>query len=330
MCIMFGKMNGVPLPSEDTLDNCYSSNRDGMGIAWTNGDGKVMIKKDFNTHTEFKEWLFTNIKIGTTAIVHYRLGTAGLKDCGNAHPFPLTQDKKELRAVETVTDIAMAHNGVLKGLGDKKYSDTQEFIMNIIADPVMKANIHHKPIMTLLMAYLDNSKLLFLHGNGTIWKYGEFTDDEGLFYSNIQFRGYRRYTPPADDYCDDFGFAGGYNAWKHGRVWSHEKNKWIDKPDTKTLIEDKTKKDVKSEDIIKIFLNCFECGQTWPEANMYKVVNKIINVVAARKMCKRCFHNKGQCKFYDVFDEVKHKDTKVITPYEGYKGGDHARVIAES
>ena len=289
MCIMIGKIIGVSLPTVEAMDNCYRLNKDGCGIAWTSGDGTINIKKDFDDHEAFKTWVRANINESHSAILHYRLATSGLSDCGNRHPFPITKDRGELRKVETTCDVAVAHNGVFRSLGDKKYSDTQEFIVNILADPVIKANLHTEALQALILNYLDTSKLIFLHGNGMIWRYGTFEEDTGLFYSNVQFKGWGKI-----DYSD------GYNSWGtwKGRHWDKTENKWVDdKPESSKQIE--------------CLAQCIHCKVFVAEKKLFLVWSDFWKRLETNKMCGKCYYKDGQNKLYTLYNpkvNAEHKE----------------------
>ena len=135
MCIIAYKSAEQQFPSKKTLKRCFDNNDDGAGFMY-NASGKVYIKKGFATFQEFwktlrkvREEYGDNIPY----VMHFRISTqAGNRpDC--THPFPLSSHMKDLRLLETTTDIGIAHNGIisLTSSGYSKtitYSDTMEFI----------------------------------------------------------------------------------------------------------------------------------------------------------------------------------------------------------
>lgn len=188
MCIIIGKPLNVPLPSDEVLETCARKNRDGIGMAWTHNN-HVRIKKDFLDVDALKAFLRDNIVPAQACIIHFRIATAGVVDEGNRHPFPLTRKRKRLRALESVTDMAVAHNGTLSDLtSHKKYSDTMLFVREVLSDPVIRNNIMAPPIQELISGYLGYSKLAILDRSGRILRFGTFETDSGLFYSNSGFK----------------------------------------------------------------------------------------------------------------------------------------------
>ena len=188
MCIIIAKPVGVALPSDTVLEHCARVNRDGAGLAWTNR-GMVTIRKDFADVEVLKLFLKEVVSPGDACLIHFRIATAGLSDEGNRHPFPLTRKAKRLRATRCDTDIAVAHNGTFSGLNEhKKYSDTLLFIKNILADPIVRNNLHTEAIQELISGYVDTSRLATLDRHGIIRQFGRFYTEDGLIFSNDNYK----------------------------------------------------------------------------------------------------------------------------------------------
>ena len=109
------QISRATVPSKKTLKRCFDNNDDGAGFMY-NASGKVYIKKGFATFQEFwktlrkiREEYGDNIP----CVMHFRISTqAGNRpDC--THPFPLSSHMKDLRLLETTTDIGIAHNGII-------------------------------------------------------------------------------------------------------------------------------------------------------------------------------------------------------------------------
>lgn len=279
MCIIISKPEGVLLPTRSVLDNCGRSNRDGIGIAWTNGSGVVNIKKGFQFVTEFEKWMVENIKKEYAAIIHFRLATHGKCDEGNCHPFPVSTSKKDLRQTETMCELAMAHNGVFYGLGDKKYSDTQDFIANVIADPIVAGNLGNKAVQELICGYIGNSKLAFIDGSGNINLYGSFEKSKGLAFSNSGYKDYKR-----------------YNDWQQGRTWDNKSGKWvddaIDKVNNTGLLEDKTCDDKKESVALKDSweYSCATCYKLVAKRKMVAILDEYSDD-GYGFICRSCYYS---------------------------------------
>jgi RNase P subunit RPR2 len=190
MCLIVVKESGVKLPEKEHLENGSFSNKDGMGIALhkKNSIG-VLIKKDFTNVFLLNKWIEENVKEEDSLIVHFRLGTSGLKDAGNAHPYPLVKDDKLLRTTELTWENAVAHNGIFKDYGgDKILNDTQEFIQEVLSDNIIKNNLKNPVIQKLLKESIGGSKLAFMLEDGKIITLGEYQEEKGVKFSNWGYR----------------------------------------------------------------------------------------------------------------------------------------------
>jgi len=190
MCLIAVKEHHKELPKDEFLIEANSRNPDGIGIAyWKPGKNEVYIKKDFKTIKVFLEWLKENIKLEDICIIHFRMATHGLKDEGNRHPFPITKNKELLRKVEQVCQMAVAHNGVLRDYGQhKKFSDTQKFVMDILAEESIKNNLRDRAVMKLVNNFIDGDKLAILDKDGMLYYFGDYNEFEGIKYSNYSYK----------------------------------------------------------------------------------------------------------------------------------------------
>lgn len=190
MCIIAVKKPGIDLPKADWLKNCAANNRDGIGIMYHKPNTQeVIIKKDFADVQALQAYLTANINKEDALVVHFRLATHGKKDIGNRHPFPLTTERSLLRQANVLCSYALVHNGILtQFLRHEKFSDTQKFVLNIMGDEHIKQNLGTKAIDTLLTNFLGTDKLAIMRYDGTIFLYGEFTEDEGILFSNSGYK----------------------------------------------------------------------------------------------------------------------------------------------
>ena len=192
MCIIVSKPMGVEMPSERTLRNCFDYNNDGMGWMY-NYNGKVIGTKGYMKFEEgYRVLKELDEKIGLKdrgLVLHFRITTSGGTCMENCHPFPISNKGKDLKKLDFVTDIGVAHNGIISGYIPPKgspYSDTQLFIKNYLYD----IKEEHEDFLTnpsLLFAIEKTvgSKLCFLDGEGNITLVGKFIEEEdGCSYSN--------------------------------------------------------------------------------------------------------------------------------------------------
>jgi len=210
MCLITIKPCGADLPKDDYLENGERTNKDGIGCAyWKAGTNEVVIKKDFKNIEEFIKWEKENITKEDSMLIHFRLATSGLKDEGNRHPFPLTKNGELIREVNLTCDSALVHNGVLSDLGGHKtFSDTQKFIMDIIADDAIKNNLESTAIRKLIIEFIGNDRLAILLKTGEIYIFGEYEKDDGLLFSNTSYK----------KYVQRYGGGAGF-GWQQGEFF---------------------------------------------------------------------------------------------------------------
>lgn len=186
MCLIVVKDIGVKLPDKEKLHNGFINNSDGVGVAVLKPNKRVVyIKKDFIDFETFHTWVTENVGIDDLCVIHFRLATSGKVDSGNRHPFPITYNKNLLRKSTLYCKMAVAHNGILSdySIKDSKYSDTQKFVVDILAN--IKYKLDNTAIRKLVTSYIGNDKLAIIDGvNRKLILFGDFTKDESILYSN--------------------------------------------------------------------------------------------------------------------------------------------------
>jgi len=192
MCLIVMKGPGIALPKDENLIHAEKRNSDGIGLMYYKPNtNDVMIKKDFINAKHLIAWCKDNIKVEDTLVIHFRYATHGLKDVGNRHPFPITHNKELLRKPELLCQIAVAHNGVINNYGHHaKYSDTQKFVLDILAEDSVKNNIEAPAIQKLINNFIDGDKLAILRNDGFCLRFGEWEESEGIYYSNTGYKPY--------------------------------------------------------------------------------------------------------------------------------------------
>ena len=192
MCIIVAKRIGEELPSERVLRNCFDYNSDGMGWMY-NYNGKVIGTKGYMKFEEgYRTLKELDKKIGLKdrgLVLHFRITTSGGTCMENCHPFPISNNGKDLKKLDWVDTIGVAHNGIISNYIPPKgssYSDTQLFIKNYLYD-IKKEHEDFLTNPSLLFAIEKTvgSKLCFLDGEGNITLIGKFIEEEdGCSYSN--------------------------------------------------------------------------------------------------------------------------------------------------
>lgn len=201
MCIAIVKNKGQFIPTEEELRKCFSTNKDGAGIAWME-DGVCKWVKGLMNIDDFLKKLneIPDLK-ETIAMFHFRIATHGDDSVkqGLTHPFPVTADREAQIAHEGTSRMIAMHNGVLYKYGsmavadpDSKYSDTVNFIGKFLS-PMMepeKAFLDPevgKKIETELVGY---NKLAIM-GDGEVKTFGTgWIEHNGNLFSNAGFRPY--------------------------------------------------------------------------------------------------------------------------------------------
>ena len=140
MCIIVAKDKMTQLPKTEYLKNCFENNSDGAGFMYVD-NGKVIIDKGYMTYSNFIKHYnklckkYNDFK-NKSLVMHFRIGTAGANSQENTHPYPITNDKNTLHKRYYMTDLGMAHNGIISQynppLEDKTINDTQNFIIKYV------------------------------------------------------------------------------------------------------------------------------------------------------------------------------------------------------
>ena len=95
-------------------------------------DGKkVVIRKGFMDVDTLLMSLSSQDFTDTNVVLHFRIGTSGKLDALNCHTYPIYETNKTY----CKTDIALAHNGILRDFTPSKKSvinDTQLFIQTML------------------------------------------------------------------------------------------------------------------------------------------------------------------------------------------------------
>ena len=203
MCIIVVKKKNQPLPSMDTLRECWNNNPDGAGFSYTYAD-KVLIDKGYMSFKSFKKRYrkllhqFNNFE-NKALVIHFRIGTALANTPENTHPFPLSDKTADLRKLKTRADLSIAHNGIISEYNPGQentnldLTDTGNFIKHFLT-PIYKGDsdcFNKQPMLALIKKTAD-SKLAILQANDNIITLGDFYEYKGNLYSN---QTYKTYTP---------------------------------------------------------------------------------------------------------------------------------------
>lgn len=222
MCIIAIKPKGKKMFDDEIIRTMFFNNPDGAGYMYFDKTiGKVIGKKGFMTYESLIKSLHSQDFTEYNLIVHFRIGTSGLNDSLNCHPYPIFERNR----VEFKTDIAMAHNGILSSYTPSKRSkinDTQMFI-NLVLNGLSKDFLKSTDCLKLLEIIAVNNRLAFLDSNDKVTLIGDFIEDSGYIYSNTTYKNRKVCTRPHKvrvDYnsiWDEKEEDDGFWAWYDGK-----------------------------------------------------------------------------------------------------------------
>lgn len=187
MCIIAIKPKGKKMFNDSVITIMFINNPDGAGyMFYDNTTKKVCIKKGFMTCKSLLSSLHSRDFTDTNVILHFRIGTSGLNDSLNCHPYPLYGKN----ATKCTADIAMAHNGVLTQYNPPKTSkinDTQMFINNVL-NKLDKNFLYDDDKVMLIHDLIGTNRLAFLDSKNKITTIGDFIHDGGYIFSNRSYK----------------------------------------------------------------------------------------------------------------------------------------------
>jgi hypothetical protein len=178
MCIaIVNKKGTLPL---STFTTSFKNNRDGIGLAWSE-DGEVRTLRTMNAPDQLHErYLEIRESNDLPILIHARIGTHGVKDLGNCHPFKVNKT------------LALIHNGIVSAPTYRPdRSDTWHLVdlMKQFANPAafMDATTPQHQWLKELAGY---SKIAMLDGSGKCQIIGETrgTWEGDTWYSNATWK----------------------------------------------------------------------------------------------------------------------------------------------
>ena len=200
MCIIIVKQQGVDLPKKSILETCFDNNPDGCGYMYNDSEG-VHIRKGFMTYKAFEaDFNKMSEKIdfkNATVVYHFRISTqAGVnKQC--THPYPLSNNMKDMKKLFVKADIGVAHNGIISltsTYGAKDHNDTMEFITDYLSLIINDSDFYNnQKSIKLIKKLIGASRLAILDKSGhctMIAGGGEWVHDKktGLYFSNTTYK----------------------------------------------------------------------------------------------------------------------------------------------
>ena len=194
MCIIAIKKKGVDLPNDQTIKTMFENNSHGAGFMYTYKKA-VHIEKGFMTVDDFINRLHELDKTldlkNLALVLHFRITTHGGTSQANTHPFTISDKADKLKELELITDLGVAHNGVIDiQRPDHSISDTMRYIQ-VVLNPLKRLDnqFYLKNDIVELLEATAKSKLTFLDCDGNIKYIGDFNTDKttGMIYSNYSW-----------------------------------------------------------------------------------------------------------------------------------------------
>lgn len=203
MCVIFYSTNKDALPTLPQMRKMFKANSDGASFSFVK-DGAWQTIKGFMRLKDV-EAIYDTLEMADEVIGHFRLATHGKVNVHNCHPFSVVEDRKESsRCTNQSKGGVLYHNGILRGFGNAKFSDTLHFVTSVLA----------KVALPERMAILENTdgKFAYITPEGIVELYGDFEDDHfGCYFSNTYWdMGYNvlQEHDERDMYLyDDIGYA---------------------------------------------------------------------------------------------------------------------------
>ncbi len=173
MCVIIYKPAGAKMPSKSTLDACYKANPHGCGFVSSTGQ----FFKSLN-YEQFKERLM-KVADEEECIIHFRLVTHGSIKKANCHPFKNG-------------NVYFAHNGILpiKPIGDM--TDSETAFRTILVPKIAQYGVDSLVVKCAVNTIIGSSKFAIMQ-NGKTTLFGNFIEQNGLYYSNLRFQYYMAY-----------------------------------------------------------------------------------------------------------------------------------------
>ena len=223
MCIISVYRKGLQLNKKE-LEMCFENNPDGSGLMFQE-NGHVHIIKGMMTWDEF--WKEASVlPTNVDRVFHFRIATSGKVSQGICHPFPICNDYKKMRLIDSSCNMGMVHNGILSDFEPKdgmksNKSDTMVFNKAMLWGLDGGKLIRNNTVRALLEKY-TTSRFAIMDPMD-VYLIGDFVQskDSKAMYSNQTYKTFR-YSSfyygsscYADTYCDDYNSYGEIFIYDH-------------------------------------------------------------------------------------------------------------------
>ena len=223
MCVIMYKPKGVGALNVDWVQNAVDANTDGWGIAVLDTKRNLDVYRGFDDAQALEA--ASSFGEDYDVVFHARIGTSGLRDSSNLHPFPIFNSPGDLANPSSSPAAYLFHNGIVSvEEWDKTKSDTWHLAR--IWEAMYGANIVRKFRQKKwrsrqkkhLGSYskfvlIDRDGISIINPTAGLWKDGVWHSNRSALDSPWQARqwaGYTSYRPnslPVQDYTGTWTYA---------------------------------------------------------------------------------------------------------------------------
>lgn len=191
MCVICASPKGTHQPSISEIKRMFCRNPHGAGYMVAR-EGWVEIHKGFMNLGDFLAALKSeHFTAADSVVYHFRISTQAGVNPEMTHPFPLSNQREDMKALDVICGCGIAHNGVIRLTTDpaeKEYSDTAIFITDYLSQYILRPSDLHRDELLNAIGRLIQSKMAILDASGYIATDGSFINDRGLLFSNLYHR----------------------------------------------------------------------------------------------------------------------------------------------
>ena len=194
----------------DEFMEAFRSNNDGAGFAWPTNDGMIAWKKGFMNMVD--AWNFYKDLDVFPHICHFRKGDPVINTL--THPF-ICIDESPLSLEGTTDKPLLFHNGIISSWKDKFFSYVTA------KGKIPEGEWSDTRVLACLVGTVGKEIMKFVDGKfalmevNAITRYGDFTEDSGIYYSNSSYKvmGRSTYYHDWDELYDPYRYTALCEMW---------------------------------------------------------------------------------------------------------------------
>lgn len=165
MCVIIIKPRGAKMPTKREFLQAKIVNPHGFGFVSESMHYKSTDFEDFYNHIK-------RVPKSENCIIHFRYATQGSVRIKNCHPF-------------YCDGVWFAHNGCLPYAPKGDMTDSEFAFRNFLLPPIKENGIESPEAEEAISNIIGWSKFAFMI-DGEIYKFGQFVEYEGRYYSNMR------------------------------------------------------------------------------------------------------------------------------------------------